>query len=93
MEVNFNAITSIQNVIQIHQSVQKFTLLRSLNVRHFEMVEDTGLSSMESRSLSMSSSPYKISSKSINRFKSSAHLRSLNARQIEMIEATGLNSM
>jgi hypothetical protein len=34
------------------------------------MVEATGLNSMESRSSSMSSSSYKISSKSTNRFKS-----------------------
>jgi hypothetical protein len=47
-----------------------YTHLRSLNVRHFEMVEATELNSMESRSSSMSSSPYKISSTSTKRFKS-----------------------
>jgi hypothetical protein len=69
IEVTFNAITTIQNFIQIHQSAQKVTLLRSLNVRHFEMAEATGLHSMESRPSSMSSSSYKMSSKSTNRFK------------------------
>jgi hypothetical protein len=140
IEVTFNAITTIQNFIQIHQSVQKMpqpqkfrrpqfgkvtatglntmelrscsvsslpykssskstsqfkscTHLRSLNVRHFEIIGATGLNSMESRSCSMSSLPYKISSKSTSQFKSCTHLRSLNVRHFEIVEATGLNSM
>jgi hypothetical protein len=38
----------------------------------------------------MASSPYKISSKSINRFKSFTHLRILNVRHCGMAEATRL---
>jgi hypothetical protein len=63
---------------------------RSLNVRYFGMVKATGLSSMESRSPSISSSPHKISSKSTNPFKSNTHLRSLNVRHFGMTEATRL---
>jgi hypothetical protein len=44
-EVIFNAITTIQNFIQIHQMVQKLHNLRILNVRHSVMVESTGLNS------------------------------------------------
>jgi hypothetical protein len=43
---------------------------KNKNVRHFEMVEATGFNSMESRSFSMPSPPYKISSKTTERFKS-----------------------
>jgi hypothetical protein len=50
------------------------------------MVEATGLSSTESRSSSMSSYSYKISSKSTNRLKSYAHLRSLNVRHFEWLK-------
>jgi hypothetical protein len=48
-EVIFNVITFIQNFIESHQSVQKLlggflcTYLRSLNIRHFGMVEAAGL--------------------------------------------------
>jgi hypothetical protein len=40
----------------------------------------------------MPSTPYKIASKSTNRFKSCTHLRSLNARNFGMVEATRLSS-
>jgi hypothetical protein len=60
--------------------------LSSLNVRHFGTVEATALSSMESRSSSMSSPPYKISSSCTNRFKSSAHLSTLNVSHFGMAE-------
>jgi hypothetical protein len=75
IDVTFNVISSIQNFIKIHQSVQTLsgvlcTLLRSLNARHFGMIEDTGLGNMTSRSSSMASPPYKRSSNSVNRFKS-----------------------
>jgi hypothetical protein len=43
--------------------------LRSLNVRHFEMVE-TGFNSMEPKLSSMLLPPYKISYKSTKHFKS-----------------------
>jgi hypothetical protein len=70
------------------------THLRSLNVRHFGMVEATGLSSsMESRPYSMSSPLYIISSKSTSRFKSCSHHSNLNVRHFGMVEATGLSSM
>jgi hypothetical protein len=35
IDITFNVFTSIQNFIQIFQSVQIFTHLKSLNVRHF----------------------------------------------------------
>jgi hypothetical protein len=41
IEVTFNAITTIQNFIQIHQSIQKLHHLRSLNVRHFGVIDVT----------------------------------------------------
>jgi hypothetical protein len=41
VNVIFNVIISIQNYIQIHQSVQKLHNLRSLNVRHFGVINDT----------------------------------------------------
>jgi hypothetical protein len=44
--------------------------LRSLNVRHFGMLKDTGLISAASRSPSMVWPPYRISKKSTNLFKS-----------------------
>jgi hypothetical protein len=48
IEVIFNVITSIQNFVESHQSVQKLggflcTYLRSLNVCNFGMVEAAGL--------------------------------------------------
>jgi hypothetical protein len=43
----FNVITSIQNVIQVHQSVEKLNPLQKLNVRHFGIIEATGLCSVE----------------------------------------------
>jgi hypothetical protein len=69
--------------------------LRSLNVRHFGMVEATALNSKESRSYSMSSPPYKISSKATNRFKAikgilCTHFRSLNVRNFGMAKAKRL---
>jgi hypothetical protein len=62
------------------------------------MVEATALNSMESRSSSMSSPPYKISSKSTNRFRFIkefifTHLRSLNVRHFGMAEATRLRNV
>jgi hypothetical protein len=68
IEVTFNAIASTK----FHPNApigSNCTLLRSLNVRHSQMVEAAGINSMESRSSSMSSSPYKISSKSTNHYK------------------------
>jgi hypothetical protein len=41
----------------------------------------------------MPSPPYKISSKSTNRFKSCAHLRNLNVLHFETVEATGFNTI
>jgi hypothetical protein len=77
--------------------------LRSLNIRHFEMVEAMGLNNMESRSSPVSPPPYKISTISTNQFKRYqgvlfTHLRSFNVRhfemvEAEMVEAMGLNSM
>jgi hypothetical protein len=46
IEVAFNAITTIQNFIQIHQSIQKVQASQKFKVRHFGMVEATGLNSM-----------------------------------------------
>jgi hypothetical protein len=73
-------IVSSRSNIQCHQPhtkchpnppvCSKVAPLRSFNVRHFEMVEATGFTSMEPRSSSMSSPPYKIYSKSTERFKS-----------------------
>jgi hypothetical protein len=59
------------------------------------VVEATTLNSMQSRSYSVSSSPYKMSLKSTKRFKSyygflCTHLRRLNARHFRMAEATRL---
>jgi hypothetical protein len=51
IEVIFNAITTIKNFIQMYH---RCTLLRSLNVHHFEMVEATRLNSMQLRSSSTS---------------------------------------
>jgi hypothetical protein len=62
--------------------------LRSLNVRYFEMVEFIWFNSMESRSSSMSSPPYKTSSKSTKFIYT--HLRRLNVRHFEMAETTRL---
>jgi hypothetical protein len=47
-----------------------YTHLRSLNVRHFGMAEDTRFKNMSSRSSSMASPAYKMSWKSTHRFKS-----------------------
>jgi ribosomal protein S10 len=69
IDVTFNVITSIQNFIQIHQSVQKLHPPQKFKRPPLLMVEATGLSSMESRSSSMSSLPYKMSFKSTNQFK------------------------
>jgi hypothetical protein len=74
------------------------THLRSLNFRHFDMVEATRLNSMESRTFSVSSSAYKISSKSTNRFKRFkgflyTHLRSLNVLHFGMAEAMRLKNV
>jgi hypothetical protein len=41
----------------------------------------------------MPSPPYKISSKSNNRFKSCPHLRNLNVPHFETVEATGFNTI
>jgi hypothetical protein len=41
VKVIFNAIISIQNLIQINQSAQKLHHLRRLNARHFEVIEVT----------------------------------------------------
>jgi hypothetical protein len=62
------------------------------------MVEATGFNSMESRSSSMSSPPYNISSKSTKLFKVIkvflyTHLRSLNARHFGMAQATRLKNV
>jgi hypothetical protein len=58
------------------------------------MVEATGFSSIESRSSSMSSRPYNISSKSTKLFKSyCTHLRSLNVRHFGMAKATRLKNV
>jgi hypothetical protein len=57
------------------------------------MVEATGLSGMESRSPSMSSSSYKISSKSTNQLKSRTHLRCLNIRHFGVVISMGLNNI
>jgi hypothetical protein len=65
----FNAITSIQNFIQIHQLVQDLHL-QKFEVHHFGMVEAMALNSMESKSSLVSSHPFKISSKSTSLFKS-----------------------
>jgi hypothetical protein len=48
---------------------------------------------MASRSSSMSSPPYKISSSSTNRFRSYTHRRNLNIRHFGTVEATALNSI
>jgi hypothetical protein len=72
---------------------ERCTLLVSLNMRDFEMVEAMGLNNMEKRSSSMSSSPYKISSKMTKSFQKLHHFGSLNVRHFEMVEATGLSSM
>jgi hypothetical protein len=45
------------------------------------------------RTYSMLSHPYKMSSKSTNRFKSFTHLRGLNVRHFGMVEVMALNSM
>jgi hypothetical protein len=39
IEAALNIITSIQNFIQIHELVQKLYHLRSLNVRHFGVID------------------------------------------------------
>jgi hypothetical protein len=59
------------------------------------MVEATGFNTMETKSSSMSSPPYKISSKSTKRLKRFkvfpyTHLRSLNVRHFGMAEAIRL---
>jgi hypothetical protein len=69
-----------ENNIQCHHLHAKFhpntpigkscTLLRSLNVHHFTIIEVTALNIMESKPSSMSSPPYKISPKSANRLRS-----------------------
>jgi hypothetical protein len=46
--VTFNAITTIQNFIQIHQSVQKVNPPQKFKHPRFEIVEATGLNGMES---------------------------------------------
>jgi hypothetical protein len=68
IEVTFNAISTIQNFIQIHQPVQNVHPPQKFKVRHYGIVKVTRLKNMASRSLSMSSPPYKISSKSTNQF-------------------------
>jgi hypothetical protein len=77
---------------------KRFTHLRSLKVSHYGIVEATRLRNMASRSPSMSSPPYKISSKPINQFKVirgllCTHLRSLNVCNFGMVEGTGLENM
>jgi phosphatidylserine decarboxylase len=47
---------------------------------------------MESMSSSISSSPYKISSKSTSQFKSSTHLNSLDVHHLGMAEAMRLKN-
>jgi hypothetical protein len=62
---------SVYKISWSHVDWCKFFIhLRSLNVRHFWMVEDTGLKSTASRSPSMTWPPYWISQKSTNWFKS-----------------------
>jgi hypothetical protein len=52
---------SVYKISWSHVDWWKFCIhLRSLNVRHFRMVEGTGLKSTESRSLSMAWPPYRI---------------------------------
>jgi hypothetical protein len=59
IEVTFNVITTIQDFIQIHHSVQKMHPPQKLKVRHFGVI-DIAFNVITS---------YKISSKSTNRFK------------------------
>jgi hypothetical protein len=62
---------SVYKISWSHVDWCKFCIhLRSLNVRHFGMVEGTGLKSTASRSPSMAWPPYWISQKSTNWFKS-----------------------
>jgi hypothetical protein len=70
IEVTFMPLPQYNISSKSTNQFKSCTLLRSLNVRHFETVEATELNLMESRSSSMPSCPYKISSKSTNRFKS-----------------------
>jgi hypothetical protein len=68
------------------------THLISLNVRHFGMVEATGLIICSRGNIQCHHPPppYNISSNYTNRFKSCAHLRWLNVRHFGMAEATRL---
>jgi hypothetical protein len=52
LRIAFNVTTSIQNLTQIHQSVE---------TGHFGTAEATGFKSMASRSSSMASTAYQIS--------------------------------
>jgi hypothetical protein len=62
---------SVYRISWSHVDWCKFCIqIRSLNVRHFGMVEGTGLKITESRSTSMAWPPYQIPYKSTNWFKS-----------------------
>jgi hypothetical protein len=85
----------MQHFIQIHQSVQKLHHLRSLNVRHFEVVEATGLNSTEwghlqCHHLHTKFLPNPPTSTNVIKVFLCTHLRSLNARHFGMAKATGL---
>jgi hypothetical protein len=41
IKVAFNVITSVQNYFQIHQSAQSLYSLRSLQIRHFGVIDVT----------------------------------------------------
>jgi hypothetical protein len=88
VQVTLNIITSTQHSIQIHQSAQEFTHLRSL-VRHFVMIEATGLEIRRRDHFKchhLNTNFIQIHQE-VRKF---THLRNLNVRYFGMVEATGL---
>jgi hypothetical protein len=92
IDITFSVITSTQNFIQNHQfkRYQGVSLHQPQKCKRppFWNVKGTGLQNMASRSFSMASPPYKISSESTNQFKKCTHLRSLNIRHFVVIDVT-----
>jgi hypothetical protein len=88
VKVIFNVIISIQNVIQIHQSVHKLHHLRSLNVRHFGAIDVTfSVITSIQNVIQIHQSVQTLSGVLFT------HLKSLDVRQLEWLKLRDLKNV